>query len=227
MTTGWRIASVAGVAALVTVALGVPLLLMLAPPYTALLVLRVDGPTLAALNAEQTQALAEQARAFVAGAPGAELPAVLADGRPAFDEDAVAHLADVAALLRGVRAATVAALIAAIAWAVVAYHARRWSELSFSLTASAWGVGVLITAAVAIALADFGWFFSAFHGLFFEAGTWQFPADALLISLFPEQFWSTSAAVWAAFSLAFGTGFGALGRWVRLRPSAQRMTSAR
>ncbi|MFH1071957.1 MAG: DUF1461 domain-containing protein [Nanoarchaeota archaeon] len=34
----------------------------------------------------------------------------------------------------------------------------------------------------------FGLLFTGFHSLFFPQGNWQFPADSLLITLFPEQF---------------------------------------
>ena len=48
-----------------------------------------------------------------------------------------------------------------------------------------------VAAAVLAVLAVLGWdrFFTGFHALFFEQGTWQFYLDDALIRLFPAQFW--------------------------------------
>ncbi len=53
-------------------------------------------------------------------------------------------------------------------------------------------VGLLITIAL---LSIFSWdfFFTGFHQLFFEGGTWQFYYSDTLIRLFPEQFWFDAA----------------------------------
>jgi integral membrane protein (TIGR01906 family) len=185
------------------------------PPYTAFLVVRVDAPTLADLDAEATRAVAEEVRAFVGGASGATLPETLDDGRPAFDAKAVAHLDDVRKVLRAARLATLFAVIVAGAWVLWAYRRRHARALATSLTASAWIVAGVVALAGIAALTDFGWFFTAFHGLFFEAGTWQFPADALLIRLFPEPFWAASGATWGALALAGAAVLGILGRRAR------------
>ena len=47
----------------------------------------------------------------------------------------------------------------------------------------------LIFAIVIIAVTSWDTFFTAFHGLFFSGGTWQFEYSDTLIRLFPEQFW--------------------------------------
>ena len=57
---------------------------------------------------------------------------------------------------------------------------------------------VFVLLAAAAAVLDFSAFFTAFHGLFFEAGTWTFPYDSLLIRLFPESFWVAAGVGWAA-----------------------------
>jgi len=46
---------------------------------------------------------------------------------------------------------------------------------------------VLVVVAVLAATSNFDAFFTAFHGLFFKAGTWTFDADSLLIETFPER----------------------------------------
>jgi uncharacterized membrane protein len=70
--------------------------------------------------------------------------------------------------------------------------------IGWVLRAAAWGTLALVAASVAFGAADFERFFSAFHGLFFAAGTWTFPEGSLLIQLFPEPLWAAFGALWAA-----------------------------
>ncbi len=48
-------------------------------------------------------------------------------------------------------------------------------------------------------------FFDAFHGVFFESGTWRFAFSDTLIRLFPEQFWFDVAIIIGGL-----TGLGAI-----------------
>ena len=84
---------------------------------------------------------------------------------------------------------------------------------------------VAVGVAVVAAVTSFDAFFTAFHGLFFAAGTWTFPADSLLIRLFPEPFWEASGAAWAALVLA-GAGLLALAARL-LRTAAARVHASR
>jgi hypothetical protein len=67
------------------------------------------------------------------------------------------------------------------------------------------------------ALADFDGMFAAFHGLFFEQGTWSFPWDSLLICMYPEAFWTGMAAVWGSVSVAFAVACIVVGLVARRR----------
>lgn len=51
------------------------------------------------------------------------------------------------------------------------------------------------------AVVSFDSLFAVFHSLFFANGTWQFPADSLLITMLPENFWIGMAALWFASSV--------------------------
>lgn len=62
---------------------------------------------------------------------------------------------------------------------------------------------ILLIILVAIAMWDF--FFTAFHQIFFESGTWRFAFSDTLIRLFPEQFWFD-----AALTIGAMTTIGAL-----------------
>ncbi|HET6498796.1 MAG TPA: DUF1461 domain-containing protein, partial [Coriobacteriia bacterium] len=166
----------------------------------------------ASLDAAATSALAERVRAFVAGADGVTLPLTLEDGRPAFDARAVSHLVDVRYVLRGAWIAAGIAAVLAAAWTMAAVRTGRRRELAASLTGAAWGTAGAVALAVLGAVVDFDWFFTAFHAAFFAPSTWQFPADALLIRLFPEPFWAVSGAVWGAGALLAGAGYAFLGR---------------
>jgi uncharacterized membrane protein len=55
---------------------------------------------------------------------------------------------------------------------------------------------------VCLLIAKFIWtpFFIAFHRLFFPQGNWSFPADSLLIRLYPDAYWT------GAFILIVTTG---------------------
>ncbi|PKQ16881.1 MAG: hypothetical protein CVT67_03725 [Actinobacteria bacterium HGW-Actinobacteria-7] len=194
---------------LVVLAIGVPLVVLESAPVTRALTSRYSDAQTVGLPPQRMLELAEQVRAFVVAGKGT-LPNQV-DGRSGFDASAVSHLADVRQVLRGAHLLTglIAAVLAVwLGWAV----ARRRlvdvaSVLKFGSIAT---VGPLVLAA-AFALSDFEWFFSAFHGLFFRAGTWTFPFDSLLIQLFPEPFWAVLGAAWAALVGLMAVTFGLAG----------------
>jgi integral membrane protein (TIGR01906 family) len=181
---------------LAVLAAGLPLIVLETPGVTQSLVARYAQEERTGLPPARTLALAEKVRAFVVRGDG-ELPDQV-DGRAGFDASAVSHLLDVRAVLWWARLLTglIAAGVAVwLAWAVAR---RRLTEVATALKV---GAGMSVAAVIvvaAVAVADFDTFFSAFHGLFFESGTWTFSADSLLIQLFPEPLWATLGALWAA-----------------------------
>lgn len=54
---------------------------------------------------------------------------------------------------------------------------------------------------VLFALTAWDMFFTAFHQLFFEPGTWRFAYSDTLIRLFPEQFWFDASLVIGGFTV--------------------------
>lgn len=64
------------------------------------------------------------------------------------------------------------------------------------------GTGILIAFAVMGVWGMFGFsgFFAGIHALFFKSGTWIFPVDSLLISMYPQAFWMGMGLVWLATS---------------------------
>lgn len=215
MTPASRIRAAVAATAFALVTVGIPLLLLMTPQYTRVLVVRVDAPALSGLDRAETLARAEEVRAFVSGAPEVTLPERLPDGRPAFDEKAVSHLEDVRGVIGGARLATLVAAVVGGAYAAWTIAAGRRRELAASLTGAAWVVASIVAVAGLVALTDFDRFFTAFHGVFFAAGTWQFANDALIIRLFPERFWAISGAAWGVLSLVAALVLGMLGRRMR------------
>lgn len=123
----------------------------------------------------------------------AELPDTLV-----LPADAVAHLDDCYAVVRVALPVLVCVALAAVllAAACAARGGRRRLGLVLAL---AGGLVLAVFAALgAWALLDFQSLFAAFHGLFFQEGTWKFPWDSLLICMYPTAFWTGMVAVWAA-----------------------------
>ena len=193
------------------------------PVYTSALTQALGVPGSAGLSAADVVKLTGQVRAF--GRGRGVRPASVRRGAdvPRSTRPRSLTCADVRAVMSGARIATgiVALLLALhVGWCVAR---RRSRHLRSGMV---WGAGA-VTALVALAglagLLDFSSLFAAFHGLFFAQGTWTFPYDSLLIRLFPERFWSVSAAVWAGLSLlgagvarARGTAASGDG-WSRIR----------
>lgn len=53
-----------------------------------------------------------------------------------------------------------------------------------------------------LAVFDFYWFFTQFHRLFFAGNSWMFSANATLIKLFPEKFWSDATMTLVLLTIA-------------------------
>jgi len=71
--------------------------------------------------------------------------------------------------------------------------------------------GILMFFAILLLSLNFGVFFDSFHRLFFEAGTWYFYNDDLIINLFPPEFFfdaffSIIRMFFAASLILVGTG---------------------
>jgi integral membrane protein (TIGR01906 family) len=97
------------------------------------------------------------------------------------------HMSDVGGLVRILAGLEVAAVLVLLvtAWWLRGEQARRGRLLmtaSLAVGASALLLGIFFALAFETA-------FTAFHAIFFRAGTWQFGPDSNLLRLFPEAFW--------------------------------------
>lgn len=187
-------------AVLIAVAVvGLTLLPLTTPLYVRTLVRAVHAEELTGLGTQATLDAAESVRRFVLDADAPPLAEEIG-GRPAFDEEASSHLVDVRNVLLPARSLALAAAALAAAWLIV--RRGRARLLNRALGGAAWLLVIFIGVAALVGLTDFDAFFTWFHTLFFAAGTWTFPADALLIQVFPLPFWMASAATWAVLVLA-------------------------
>ena len=91
-------------------------------------------------------------------------------------------------------------IVAALCIAGLAHVAVRIGRRALGRTLMAGG-GLVLAAFCALgawAAIDFDGLFAAFHSLFFQAGTWTFPYDSLLITLYPTAFWMGMGGIWLA-----------------------------
>ena len=112
--------------------------------------------------------------------------------------DAISHLDDVYRVASAAKPALVIVVVLCIAG--LAHVAVRISRRALGRTLMAGG-GLVLAAFCALgawAAIDFDGLFAAFHSLFFQAGTWTFPYDSLLITLYPTAFWMGMGGIWLA-----------------------------
>ncbi|HIW99997.1 MAG TPA: TIGR01906 family membrane protein, partial [Candidatus Nesterenkonia stercoripullorum] len=121
-------------------------------------------------------------------------------GEALFTADEVTHMTDVKWVIFWTMIAAAALLVLAVIFALLL---RSWRPggVARGIFAGAWvTLGLIVTVAV-LAFLNFGAFFTEFHRLLFDDGTWTFSADSTLIRLYPEQFWIDAGIAVAAVVL--------------------------
>lgn len=122
------------------------------------------------------------------------LAALEHDGAPLFTQKELGHMYDV----QGVTRAAFGVHLAASALLLAAALALGWRrETRRALRQGFFEGGVLtillMLTAIVLALANWDFFFTGFHRLFFEGDSWLFSTRSTLIRLFPERFWFDAA----------------------------------
>jgi len=111
------------------------------------------------------------------------------DGTPFYNDRELHHMVDVKnTVTAAFRVLTVSVGVVAVL-GIWAWLARWWREFLVGLRRGGWLAVILVGSLVAFSLIAFGIFFTAFHNVFFEPGTWQFLWSDSLIRLFPQRFW--------------------------------------
>lgn len=102
------------------------------------------------------------------------------------------HMRDVKALTQAAFLVGVLAALMGAAAVIFLWRHNRQVLRKALITGSllTWG---LLAAIVIGALVSWDTFFTGFHTMFFEGGTWRFAYSDTLIRLFPEQFWFDAA----------------------------------
>lgn len=114
---------------------------------------------------------------------------------------AVDHLQDCIPVFVTSRIAIILSLVFALVGVLLLIIRRQRKLAGWILFATPLAVIAIIAALGIWAFVDFDSLFTALHGLFFANGTWIFPADSLLITLFPEAFWMGMGVVWVFISI--------------------------
>ncbi len=148
----------------------------------------------------------------------------LPSGRPAFGEREIAHMDDVRALITGLLVAHAVAVLALAGLA--ARRATRRLALRGLLLGAVLTLGLAAFVAAYVLVSPIG-FLGGFHRVFFSGDSWRFAETDTLRRLFPDRFWSDTAALLGAAVAAQAAAVLA-GSWlarrkaIRLRPRTAR-----
>ena len=128
-----------------------------------------------------------------------------ADGTSLYNERELRHMQDVKVVVRVVlwvwRVATILAIISGL---VLVRDPGTRGLLRGALMIGATIVVVILLGLLLYIILNFNSFFTNFHRVFFESGTWTFSYSDTLIRLFPLRFWSDVALLISGASLLEG-----------------------
>jgi len=122
------------------------------------------------------------------------LAALTHQGEPLFTEREVQHMRDVQTVTRAAfRVQGAAAAILLGAGFALGWQSGNRRALRRGLFEGGTLTILLMLTVVVLAVANWDFFFTSFHRVFFEGTSWLFSTRATLIRLFPEQFWFDAA----------------------------------
>lgn len=119
----------------------------------------------------------------------------LPDGSPAYDDKERAHLSDVRGYVLGLYAIHLAGLIGFAA--ALALRRTRGAAKDALAAGALLTLGIAVFCGIYVAVAPVS-FLGGFHRVFFSGDSWRFADDETLRRLFPDAFWSDTAAVLGA-----------------------------
>lgn len=144
---------------------------------------------------------------YLLNAAGVEFLAeqTFADGTPLYNGRELRHMQDVKVVVHSVlwvwRASILFSLVVGVA--LVRQPATR-PLLRLALMSGAAIVVVALFALIVYMALNFNSYFTNFHRVFFESGTWTFSLSDTLIRLFPLRFWSDVSLLIGGASLLEG-----------------------
>ena len=112
------------------------------------------------------------------------------DDTPLFNTRELQHMRDVKTITQIAYWATALISLMALGSGIILKRSNRLTLALFR--GSLLTLGIIATV-IFLAILNWDFFFTGFHTLFFESGTWYFAYSDTLIRLFPEQFWFDAA----------------------------------
>jgi integral membrane protein (TIGR01906 family) len=137
---------------------------------------------------------------------------VFSDGSPLFNPDEVDHMQDVKQVIQPVM------WIGYGTWGLllilgISSMIGNWLAVFLTgLWRGGWLTAGLVVGIGLFAVISFWQFFSVFHSLFFESGSWQFLYSDTLIRLFPLRFWQDAFLFVGLLDIVIGLALGFLMR---------------
>lgn len=135
-----------------------------------------------------------------------------AEDVPLFNIRELQHMRDVQVVTQVAFVGAILAGLLAVVSALALYRTDR-RMLWISLRGGGFLTLSLVLAIVVVAVVSWDSFFTTFHSLLFESGTWQFAYSDTLIRLFPEQFWFDAALVIGGLTVAGALFWVGLSQW--------------
>jgi len=132
----------------------------------------------------------------------------------------LSHMADVRRVMDGFFVAQAVALMALVGGAWALWRARAWRLLTAGVRRGVVTTVALMGLILASAAVDFDAFFTLFHRLFFQEGTWVFYYDDTLIQLYPLPLWVTAVTAVAVTILVEAGILYGLAVWAEQRLAA-------
>ncbi len=91
---------------------------------------------------------------------------------------------------------------------VVLFLLSLWSSRNFGVHRfSGYGLLLFLAFLTGIALKGFSGFWEKFHHVLFPQGNWSFPADSILIQLYPENYFFAASLLFAAITVIIAAIF--------------------
>jgi len=148
--------------------------------------------------------------------PNDALSNQILNGEPVYNPREVSHMADVRAVFQSIFQVWQVAFMLVLLTGLNLWRKRERRALRSAIQ---WG-GLLTCGMIVFVglLAVFAWqfWFSTFHLLFFEPGSWLFSYSDTLIRLFPLEFWFDATLTISILSLIGGLTIALIGRQWRI-----------
>ena len=214
----YKVARLLLVVSVPIILIATPLYVLITPGYVHRAYERPGFPPSTRFGPEERRRLSDVLVDYLRGrATLQEMQELRTDaGEIAMRPSEVQHMVDVKEVTDAFFIAHVFASVLAVGSSIVLLGRRplAWAQgIRFGVWAT---LGLIAVVAVAAA-ADFDLFFTLFHRIFFEEGTWLFFFEDTLIQLYPLPFWVRAVADISIVIVAGGAVLYLLAWWVERR----------